>query len=125
MNESQAQADGDGSESFGGSAIGRAQNDQQEEGREYYLCNKARTQRVSPGRVHSISIGGKSGACVKTCLTPGNYIQNSRAGTPASQLSNNVRKKVRRAEAPPGKQTYGNCWIQVTSGNMSDGISHG
>src|SRR5215471_9187191 len=125
VNESQAQADCDGGKSLGGSAIGRAENDQQKESRKHNLGQKAGNQCVSPGRVRSVPIAGKSSARVKTCLSPGNDVQNPGPSKPAGDLSGDVGKKVGRSEASPRKQSDGNCWIQMTAGNVSDGVSHG
>ena len=126
MNQGQTQADGDRGEAGRSQFVGRTHDDNQEECSQYEFDQQRGHHVVTVRRVFAETVAGKAGSnSIKTGFTGSNQIQNACSGNRTDDLGYDVRQQVFTVETAADEEADGNGRVEVATGNMADGVSHG
>lgn len=125
MNQCQTKPDGNRRKALRRSTVGCPHDDNQKKCGKDNFRHETRKQTVSAGRVHSVSVGSESVVHVKTGLSAGYQIQNTRSCDCAQDLSDRIRKQVRNGEPLANHQSRGDGRVQMAARDVSDGEGHG
>ena len=91
VRQGKAEADGDGGESLGRAAVGRAHDDDQEERSQDDFGDEAGEERVAAGGVGAVSVGGEAGVEVEAGGSAGDDEEHSCRRDRAYDLRDDVR----------------------------------
>ncbi len=90
VDQREAEADGDGSEAFGGALVGGAEDDEEEEGGEEHLDEEAGEERVVLGGVVGVAVGGESAGEGEGGVAAGDEVEDSGGADGAEDLGDDV-----------------------------------
>jgi hypothetical protein len=74
--------------------------------------------------VIGITVRSESSRERKACFAAGDKVENTRASDRSYDLSDNVGWKLRGRESLANHQADRDGWVEVTSGDVSDGKGH-
>src|SRR5207245_936682 len=82
----QREADGDGREALRRARVGRAEDDHQEHERHHRFGDERRAERIAPGRVRAVAVGGEAARQIEARLAAGDEVQQCRCHDGAEHL---------------------------------------
>ena len=125
MDQRQAQADGDGSKSARRALVSGPMDDEKKHESEHNFGNQSRNQAEFARAMIAISVAGEVANAGEAFLARSNKVKYASPDNRSHHLRDNVGTRFRGLEASSGNQPGSDCWIQVATRDMANGVSHG
>lgn len=108
-----------------GACVGRPHDDEEKGHGHDDLGDGSGHEGVATQRMLAVAVGGEPIGEAESCRPAGDQIEDAACGDAAQDLRYDVGQRISGGESTAGPQAKGDGRVDVTAGDMTDGVGHG